>query len=128
MSDPPKLPPAGSDPVPWLAWDERADFEDCLSGNREGLLALRAAIDAALERGQAPLAPPRTFFAVAGVLRVEGDPRATLAPTKPTVGSCFLGLLSALLGVFLLGGGAVLLVVACRVAVRYLGHLLTGNP
>jgi hypothetical protein len=58
---------------PWLAFDERDDYENYLSGNRAGLELLRTAIDGALEKGQTSL--EGQWLQIAGVVLVENDPR-----------------------------------------------------
>ena len=41
--------------IPWAAVAESAQYEDCLIGNREGLVQLRDAIDSAISNGEAQL-------------------------------------------------------------------------
>ena len=116
MSGPTKLP---TDPgQPWLAWDERADTEDCICGNAAGLRALRTAIDEALEKGQARIEVP--FSAFPGVMRIDGDPRESFKPSKLTVSSCLVGLLSFVIVSTIVCGGVALYIALTR----YLAHLL----
>jgi hypothetical protein len=93
----------------WLAFDEREEYEDCISGNRQGLEALRDAVNAALERKDAHL--DFHFSHVRGVLLVEGDPRES-AKTKNTWKDGVAALCSLLLAatVVILGFAAVLYV------------------
>jgi len=94
---------------PWLAFDEREEYEDCISGNRQGLEALRDAVSAALDKKQSNL--DFHYSHVRGVVLVEDDPRET-AKTKNTwkdgVAALFSLLLAAI--VVILGFGAVLYV------------------
>jgi hypothetical protein len=79
---------------PWLAFDDREEYEDCISGNRPGLEALRDAVNAALEKKVAKL--DFHFSHLRGVVLVEGDPRET-AKTKATWKDWLAGLFSLLL-------------------------------
>jgi len=94
---------------PWLAFDEREEYEDCISGNRQGLEALRDAVSAALEKKESNL--DFHFSHVRGILLVEGDPRDTVK-TKNTWKDGVAALFSLLLAatVVILGFGAVLYV------------------
>jgi hypothetical protein len=94
---------------PWLAFDERDEYEDCISGNRQGLEALRDAVSAALEKKASNL--DFHYSQVRGVVLVEGDPRET-AKTKNTWKDAVAALFSLLLAatVVILGFAAVLFV------------------
>ena len=81
---------------PWLAFDEREEYEDCISGNRQGLEALRDAVCAALEKKESSL--DFHYSHVRGIVLVEGDPRET-AKTKNTWKDYIAALFSLLLAV-----------------------------
>ncbi len=95
-------------PNPWLAFDERDEYEDCIAGNRKGLEALRSAIDQALEEKQSSI--DFHFSHVRGVVLVEGDPRDTAKIRKNTwrdwlaaTGSLLLLILFVLGSIFVVG-------------------------
>lgn len=81
MSQKERPKPDFKSPNPWLAFDEREGYEDCISGNRKGLEALREAIDRALVDKQAGI--DFHFSHIRGIVLIEGDQRET-ARTKNT--------------------------------------------
>ncbi|RRJ98974.1 hypothetical protein Ga0100231_000860 [Opitutaceae bacterium TAV4] len=96
---------------PWLCNDNREEYEDCIAGNKEGLNALRNAIDEALEKGESRMS--LHFSSFAGVVRVEGDPRETEPIQKNTFWGWVGAILYAVCGFALIGlvlGGGILFV------------------
>ncbi len=105
--------PDSDNPNPWLAFDEREEYEDCISGNRKGLEALREAIDKALIDKQARI--DIHFSHIQGIVLIEGDQRET-ARTKNTWRDWIAAAFSLILIVVVLMAGFV----AVGVAIKYI--------
>ncbi len=84
---------------PWIAHSEREEYEDCITGNAEGLTLLRDAIDRALVSKKEEITIP--YSDIRGVFVIERDHR-DVAPRKLTWLDKFKALLSILLVVLVL--------------------------
>lgn len=94
MTDKPSKPKS-----PWIAHSEREEYEDCITGNAEGLTLLRDAIDRALVSKKAEITIP--YSDIRGIIVIERDHRDS-APHKQTWPDKFKALLSMLLVIFVL--------------------------
>ena len=84
---------------PWIAHSEREEYEDCITGNAEGLTLLRDAIDRALTSKKEEINIP--YSEIRGVFVIERDHR-DVAPTKQTWSDKLKALFSMLLVVLVL--------------------------
>jgi hypothetical protein len=96
---------------PWLGVDRREEYEEFIAGNRAGLEALRDAIEAALNDGQAQIDIP--FSDYPGVVVVESDP-LEIEREKPTAMDWIAATVSFLLVPGLVIGGAVVAVILIK--------------
>jgi hypothetical protein len=65
--------PKPNDNQPWLAYNEKEEYEQCITGNEQGLRILRDAIDQALKGVAARIDINLSDFS--GVVKIEGDQR-----------------------------------------------------
>jgi hypothetical protein len=65
--------PKPKDSQPWLAYNETEEYEQCITGNEQGLRILRDAIDQALSGVTAKIDINLSDFS--GVVKIEGDQR-----------------------------------------------------
>ena len=105
MTTPDHQTPATAERIAWARpGDYREDDSNLIIGNREGLIALREAIDAALDKGEAYVEESEVEF---GHIKVSDEAR----PDCQEAGkNSFLAVLTCLT---LLGGVAVIFAIGC---------------
>jgi hypothetical protein len=98
-----------------IAWARRGDYREedaeLIIGNREGLIALREAIDAALDKGEAFVEASEVEFSH---IKVSEQPRPDSEETTSN------GLLPILACLLLFGGVAVIFVIGCVQVLRFI--------
>ena len=86
---------------PWIDYNEKEEFEECITGNEEGLKVLRHAIDEALEGKFGKV--NAHFTAIQGVVKISNDPRETVVIVPPKPFETIKAILIALVGVIFIG-------------------------